>query len=158
MTEEMNEGENSSSRVYEVGYLLLPSIPEEHIPEAVSRLETLVSKNSGTKIIDGKPELRSLAYKMEKVVGTRNEYFESAYFGWMKFEMNPEDVLKLKGELDKDSNILRFILIKTARDTHIPPKAHEIKQTESTPEVAQTVAPTFSQEEIDKSIEELVVE
>ncbi len=162
MTEEMMVEENASPRVYEVGYLLLPSIPEEHIPENVSRLEALVAKHGGSKIADGKPELRTLAYEMEKAVGTRNEHFTSAYFGWMKFEVDPEGVLALKSELDKDVYILRFILIKTARDAHIPPKPREMKseiaaEAPDAPVVAATPA-VFSQEEIDKSIEELVVE
>jgi ribosomal protein S6 len=154
MTEENMKNESSSSRVYEVGYLMLPSIPEQKISEEVENIKSTIAKNGGSLIVEGAPELRTLAYEIEKHIGSRNERFDSAYFGWVKFEMGSEEVLVLEKFLDANPSIIRFLLIKTLRNAHIPPKPREMKPEVETDE--EVLAPISSQEDIDKSIEELV--
>jgi hypothetical protein len=98
---------------------------------------------------------------MEKHIGIRNERFHNAYFGWVKFETSPASALVLKTKLDAMQDVLRFILIKSSLEAPVVPKV-------STPEADIIVAPgaedvisslsLTSEQEIDKSIEELVRE
>lgn len=160
-TNEVIREDDASQRVYEVGYLLLPSIPEEKISEEVSLIETAMKKHAGALIAQGEPTLQPLAYQMMKEVGTRNERFDTAYFGWVKFEMEPEGVLAFKGDLDGNSSVLRFILIKTSRDAHLPRVIEEKEEgvvEKKASDALPKTTPSISEAEIDKSIEELVLE
>lgn len=157
MTDTFEGKEESALRVYEVGYLVLPSVPEEHIPEIVDRAKSFIAKGNGAIISDENPKLRPLAYEMVKHVGTRNEHFKTAYFGWIKFETTPEGVLEVKKAFDAMGEILRFILIKTTREIPVLPQEilEEAEALESIDEAVPTLSP---QAEIDKSIDELVIE
>jgi ribosomal protein S6 len=149
MTDENIENREDSLRVYEVGYLLLPSIPEEKLAEHVATLKKFVADGSGKLISEENPQSRPLAYEMVKSIGTRNEKFNSAYFGWMKFELPAESIAPLQEQLTAHEAVLRFLLIKTTREaTYVPRRIEqEVSSEESeTPEV------------LDKKIDELVQE
>jgi ribosomal protein S6 len=160
MTEEI-ENKEGSQRVYEVGYLLLPSIPEERLSENSDAIKKMISDVSGTIISQGDPQFRNLSYEMVKTIGTRNEKFRTAYFGWIKFETDAENIAPLQEKLKMTDAILRFLLIKTVREDTLSSfaRAEEMAvesdgEDVSAPESeADTVAPD---EEIDKSIDELV--
>lgn len=149
-------------KVYEIGYLLAPLIAEEHVPAEVSKIKSLIESHGGNFISEESPKMRPLAYAMRKAVDGARHKFDKAYFGWIKFETTPEEVLKVKVSLDANSNIVRFLLINTVREnTLIAPKpvymekAKEGTKEEGEAVVAETPA---SPEEIDRSIEELVIE
>ncbi len=108
--------QEKSLRVYEVGYLLLPSIPEEKLPEETTRLKSLIAQLGGEVISEEDPQARPLSYEMVKQVGTKNERFTNAYFGWVKFESMPEVAVELKKKLDLDQSFLRFLIVKTVRE------------------------------------------
>lgn len=157
MTDPIESVESGSDnlRVYEVGYLLLPSIPEEKVPDEVSHITKFITDAKGTIIKSGEPMIQPLAYEMEKLVGTRNERFNDAYFGFVVFEGSPELAITLKTELDATQGVLRFLLIKTERDAVAPvrkPKqvAEAIEADESVSEGSESI------KELDKEIEELV--
>ena len=151
-------------RVYEVGYLLLPSISEEQLPEYVSEIKKLINDAGGQLISEENPKFRHLAYEMTKLIGTRNERFTSAYFGWIKFEMTGENLLVVKSKLDAIQAILRYLAIKTVRENTFisqPADVSEAKE-EVTPESVLTdlvdpqVVEVVPAEELDKSIDAMI--
>jgi ribosomal protein S6 len=152
------ESGSDTLRVYEVGYLLLSSIPEEKVPDEVSRIKSFITSAGGTMISGENPEMRPLAYQMEKHIATRNERFDSAYFGWMTFEAAPALAVALKAELDGMESVLRFLIMKTVREVAVAPKKapKEVVLEDSAEIVDEAV--TASGEEIDKEIEGLVLE
>jgi len=159
MTDEIEGKEESSAlRVYEVGYLLLPSVPEEHIPEFVLSLRNVITKGNGGVLSEEEALMRPLAYEMIKTVAARNERFKTAYFGWIKFETTPKEALEVKKALDMMETVLRFILIKTVRET--PAISRSISEEESAISPAQTTVSSKKASDalIDKTIDELVVE
>ena len=137
MTDPIESVESGSDnlRVYEVGYLLLPSIPEEKVPDEVSRITKFITDANGTIIKSGTPVLQPLAYEMEKHIATRNERFNDAYFGFVVFEGGPKIAISLKTELDATPSILRFLLIKTEREV-VPP----VRKSKSAPEGDESVS------------------
>jgi ribosomal protein S6 len=161
MTEEMIE--KDENRVYEVGYLLLPSIPEEQVSNHVSTIKKLIEGAGGEFISLEDPKLRHLSYEMKKLVGTSNTAFRSAYFGWVKFEMPAEGALNLKVELDKNENILRYLLIKTVRESTYVPRVAVRGEDATVADSSETTTPLpvvaeahVVAEDLDKSIDALV--
>ena len=104
-------------QVYEVGFHILPTVPEEKVQEELSLIEDVISKNGGSIIAQDFPKMRTLAYDVAKTVDTKRLSFNKAYFGWIKFEIGKENIAKIKNALDTNLNILRFIIIKTVRET-----------------------------------------
>ncbi len=104
-------------QTYELGYLILPSIPEDGLSLVVEKMKGLVAK-AGGKVFDGEdPFKQELSYSMSKVVGASKYVTNEAYIGWMKFELEASIVPKVKTGLDKIEELLRFLLIKAPHDS-----------------------------------------
>lgn len=153
--------EDINSRVYELGYLLVPTIPETDIPVAFGNLKELVSSLGGITISDEMPKMLTLAYPMVKVMANLRYKFKTAYFGWIKFTMDSNKILELKKHLDLDSNFIRFLILKTVKENTIAAKrfthgeiARRKIKTEKTRSEETTIF--INKEEIDKEIDALV--
>lgn len=162
--EEEMEGE---LRVYEVSYLLLPFITEEDAPKEAGRVKEHVSLSGGTVFSEEEPKLIKLAYPMSKIIANKNTNFENAYFGWAKFEGEPESIAKIKKALENNENVLRFLILKTTKDSVVVRKpfafaAKPVKPVAvATKEEVKTEAEVpqeINEEELDKTIEDLVIE
>ncbi|MDP2705253.1 MAG: 30S ribosomal protein S6 [Patescibacteria group bacterium] len=148
--------ENAESmRIYEVGYSLIPTLPEEKLSETVLGIKSAIEEKRGVLISEDFPKMKALAYTLSKTSAGRREHFTHAYFGWMKFELSRDEVTSLKEKLQNDPLIVRLILIETVRENTLA--------TLRTPLIRKTEEPKkdmpkqeVSQEELDKSIEKLV--
>lgn len=159
--EDTNENVEKNSRIYEVGYLLVPTISEENVPAAYSSLKDLVVSLGGEIISDEMPKMISLAYTMLKVVQNVRNKFDTAYFGWVKFEMDPEKVSELKNKLDIDPNVIRFLILKTVRENTIAAKRfvhRDSRRRVSAPkkEGENETSLPIDKEEIDKEIDAMI--
>lgn len=162
----MQEVENdilaeANSRVYELGYLLVPTLSEEEIPATFGNLKELISSFEGIVISDEMPKMMTLAYPMIKVIANVRNKFKTGYFGWIKFTMDSDKVLKLKKKLDLDSTLIRFLILKTVKENTINEKrftrgefAH--RKTKVDKNRNDEVAVPINKEEIDKEIDALV--
>ncbi len=109
--------DHREANVYEIGYLVLPSVPAEHLPQVLSNPVSIIEKGGG-KPLDGEdPALEPLAYSMSKTVGARKYIVDEAYVGWMKFESRPDALETVREGVDKAEEILRYLLIKAPRET-----------------------------------------
>ena len=105
------------NQVYELGYLILPSIPEETLPEIVMTLKEVIT-DAGANLIDGEDPVKiDLAYPMKKTVNTSSYVVNDAYLGWLKFESTAEDMKEVKEAVVKIEEVLRSILIRAPRET-----------------------------------------
>src|SRR3989344_2306978 len=105
MMDQENE-DGIDARVYELGYLLAPSISQDDIPVHYGNMKELVLSLGGEIIADEIPKPIPLAYSMSKVISNTRNKFNTAYFGWIKFEVSAEKALELKRRLDLDPNIV----------------------------------------------------
>jgi len=153
--------------VYELGYHLLPIIAEENLQSEVATIKSIVEKNNGTLITEEAPKLVQLAYTIFRGEGGKNKKFDSAYFGWMKFEMEPGNLQTTKEALDEYKQLLRYLLIKTVRESTLAPKKLIFEKPKITLPPPVKLKPvvkkeepkqTISDEELDRTIEELVAE
>ncbi|HAS81055.1 MAG: hypothetical protein UR25_C0005G0031 [Candidatus Nomurabacteria bacterium GW2011_GWE1_32_28] len=161
---EVAPGEESevNLRVYELGYLLIPTISEENIPVVYGNLKELVSNLGGEIISDEMPKMISLAYQMLKVTQNVRSKFNTAYFGWIKFEMGSDKILELKKKVDLDPNFIRFLILKTVKENTIAAKRFtrkDFKRKTSTKKDGENEeALPIDKEEIDKEIEAMIAD
>ncbi len=158
---EEKELEVSDSQIYEVGYHLLPNISEENVPQDVSAIHGVISNCGGIIFSEGAPSMRQISYEIAKKVENKTLKFNKAYFGWIKFEVDSSRISEITEKIAGMPNILRFIVIKTVREnTMYTPKAPVFKR-ENSKEVADSTGDVekapVSEEELDKSIEDLVI-
>ena len=114
--------ETSDAKVYELGFLLVPTNKEEDVPVLFGNLKDVISGFGGNFISDEMPKMITLAYPMTKVVSNIRSKFSTAYFGWVKFTMQGQEVLELKKKLDLDPNLIRFLILKTVQENTIAAK------------------------------------
>lgn len=104
-------------QVYEISYLVLPSIPEEKLSTVVDSIKQVVSKEGGKEFDGEAPFKHPLSYKMSKTVGASRYVVSDAYIGWIKFEIEPSNIAGIKAGMEKISEVLRFLIVKTPQET-----------------------------------------
>jgi ribosomal protein S6 len=148
--------------VYEVGFHIVPAVSPENLPKEVDAIKATLGGMKATIISEEFPKLRNLAYTMVKAIGPARHRYDTAYFGWIKFECSPESIADLNKAMDGNEKVLRYLVIKTVKEnTLYGAKILGEEKREGRPDDA--VAPAevkeapASTEEIDKSIDKLVV-
>ena len=155
-----SEISEENSKVYELGYLLAPTIKEEDASVNYGNLKAIVSSFNGKIISDEMPKMTNLAYSMVKVTSNMHNKFNMAYFGWIKFIMNSQKILELKKYLDLDPNTIRFLILKTVKENTIATKRFArggiYKRPAMKENTKNEIAAPINKEEIDKEIDALV--
>ena len=109
--------ETKEATVYELGFLILPSIPEDKLSKVTDTVRKIISKGGGIELDAEEPFKEPLAYSMSKTVGASRYVVSDAYLGWIKFEVDRAGISMIKSEVEKIDEILRFLLIKAPRET-----------------------------------------
>jgi ribosomal protein S6 len=156
----MNEKDNDNL-VYEVGFHLLPNIDESNVPVEALNIKSIVEENGGVIISEEMPKMTALSYDISKVIDTKRQKFSKAYFGWVKFEMDPSKILNVKTKVENLTNVLRSIIVKTVKEDtmhvhKIPMFRKENPKEEKGEDIVEK--PKVSEAELDKSIDELVID
>jgi len=142
-------------KVYEIGYLIVASIPEEKVAGEISAIKDILAKHKAEVIADESATLRPLAYTMVKKIGTVNRRFDSAYFGWVKFEAAPVEVRLIEKEVKEVDSVLRFLLINTVREHALLASKLNLEASEKGSSEGTSKQPA-STEDMDKSIDKTV--
>jgi ribosomal protein S6 len=153
----MEENE-TQARIYELGYLIVSTMPEENVAAKVGVIKDLIEGKKGISISEEFPRLITLGYEMSRPIGNKKSWFSEGYFGWMKFEIDPSMTEEIGAILKRDEDVLRFLLIKTVRENTVAGKrtmgasmkrpARKLENAEETP---------IDEAEIEKKLEELAV-
>ena len=163
----MNENTKDLAQVYEIGYLLVSSIPEEKIPGEADNLKKIITDAGASIITEEAPHREQLAYTMrKKMVSGAYETYDEAYFGWVKFELGSDKIEAVKKAVEVLPAVLRMLLITTVRENTYLGKRAASMVAKAAPGVGpidaasverKEVAPATI-EEMDKSIDEMVKE
>jgi ribosomal protein S6 len=155
----MDKDIETNSRVYEVGYLLVPTIAEEGVPAVYGNMKELIASFGGVVIADEMPRMMPLAYSMVKVVANVRNKFSNAYFGWFKFTMDSDKVLEIKKKLDLSPDVIRFLILKTVKENTIAAKRFvrtELHKRPTNKKIEGEEAAPINKEEIDKEIDAMI--
>jgi ribosomal protein S6 len=138
---------SETSRTYELGYLIVPTVPEAEVEAAVQELSAAITKAGGVIVTSGTPEFIDLAYTMEKSIGSKKNRYGQGYFGWVKFDTDPEVLETLKKAFDANVSLIRYLLIKTSDQNLVifrKPKNEAVRE--------------MAVEEIDEMVDDIVAE
>ncbi len=158
---EITEDAGERNRVYEIGFHLIPSLSEEEVSKEVVAIKKAIEDAGGVFIAEGYPKMRTLEYTIEVPITMPKSRFSHAQFGWIKFEAEPEAVSSIKKAVSGSENVIRMIIVKTVRDNTL--YGYKLKQKKEAEERREEEAKKNSEnfkvsdEEIDKSIDEIIV-
>jgi small subunit ribosomal protein S6 len=161
----MEETKNDN-RVYELAFLIVPTMVEESTGAKFGDIKAFVEDNSGVVLSSEMPKMIDLAYEMNRTIENKKTWFNQGYFSWIKFEAPAEFIDVLDKKLKFDEEIIRYMTIKTVRENTIASKksfgrtGDKKKKTSSEEDVAsdKKVVPEMTSEEIDQQIEALIEE
>ena len=104
-------------QVYELWYLILPSVAEDALSSVVDKIKEAISKAEGKDLDSETPFKHPLAYQMSKSVGASKYVVNDAYIGWIKFEIETPKIMDIEADMKKISEVLRFLIVKAPRKT-----------------------------------------
>jgi ribosomal protein S6 len=105
------ESVHEKMKIYEIGYLLVPTIPEENVLGRFRTSKMLLESKGAAFITEDAPKMRLLSYDMTQVIGSERRKYDKGYFGWVKFETQSAAIPVIRTELEKTINILRHLII-----------------------------------------------
>lgn len=145
--------------VYEVGFHVVPTVAEGDVAGVVEKIRAEVAKGNAEIITEQFPARMTLAYMVERATSGKREKYTEAYFGFIKFATERENIAALEAMLRNTKEILRYLLVETVREdapvrraifTSDRLEGETIKKPASAPEESKG---PVSEEELEKSIE-----
>ena len=130
--------------LYELTCLTNPDFNENELGEFSDKLSGLLSK-SGKIVKTSRTGRVKLQYKIKQNT--------NAFLVSFIFELEPKDLDNINTELDKDTNIIRFLIIKTKIEKESEPRLAR-KETTEKPEVKDKEAKVTKTEDKKEKAEE----
>jgi len=131
---------------YELTALISPNLSEKELKKSVETIHSLISEKGNLQNSNNAVEKITLAYPIKKET--------SAFFAVIEFETEPENIESLKTSLEKQKEVLRFLIVKKEKKTE--------KAKEKEPKKAEVKKPkekvALKEEEIEKEVEKLLSE
>lgn len=140
-------------KIYEIGYLLSPFIPEEKIDNEIADLRKLIEERQGLIVNEQRAKLQKLAYTIKK---PHKGKFDSVYFGWIKFMTRSSVIPEIKSAFDKKENIVRFLVTKILKEEPLKRAVKKIVKKKIVTPLSEKPKTEVQLEEIDKKLEELI--
>lgn len=103
----------ADTRVYELGFHVLPTVGESGSHDVMKELMDLLGNSKGEVLGKGEVAFMELAYPMLKIIDNKRNFFETAYFGWIKFAVAADKIDEIEKMVKARRDILRFLIIKT---------------------------------------------
>lgn len=155
-----------SVRTYEISYLMSPALAEDKVGAVLLPVKDLLASRNVSVIAEEAPKFRRLAYSIRvKHSGVASQVFDSAFFGWLRFDADSDTALAVKKLLESSAEVFRFLLLKPSPAASYAPTpvrmftrraAQEPVAFEKRAADAEAPKPAVSDEELDRRIEELV--
>ncbi|MCX6712738.1 MAG: 30S ribosomal protein S6 [Candidatus Vogelbacteria bacterium] len=158
---ENDQLEAKELKTYEVGFLLSPFLPLEKVEETVEAMyQAWVLDLGGEIVVKHAPKMRTLAYPVAKFINNKKSSFKEAYFAAVKFKISPEKIRTQKELIEKDGNVIRFlvVIIPKNSDRIVIPRGirRDWAKPVFTPGEKVEKGEEMSSEQIDKEIEGLL--
>lgn len=121
MTENI-ESTKEGFKVYELGIHLLPSLSEADVQIEFSKIKSNIEKLDGEIISESIPRMFNLAYEIPKTLKAQKKWYETAYFGWVKFELDASKLAVFEKFVKELEETLRYLIVKTVRENTLVAK------------------------------------
>jgi ribosomal protein S6 len=158
---------------YELAFHVLPTVAEGEVATVFQKLKDMIIKHGGTLTNEEAPARFDLAYEIVKYLEGRNRKFGSAYFGWVRFQVDSAEIEKIADSVEHTKELLRYLLIRLTKteeqhpfffhealaeqrvktidtDEEVAPKEEEVEATEAESEVETEETTEDGEESIDK--------
>ncbi len=120
MTEINKTSTKEGFKVYELGIHLLPTLSEADVQIEFSKIKSQIEKANGEFISESAPRLFTLAYEIPKTIKAQKKWYETAYFGWVKFHLEASTLAAIEKYVKELDSTLRYVFVKTvAEDTMV---------------------------------------
>jgi ribosomal protein S6 len=133
---------------YELAYHVLPTVAEGEVAAVTAELKAFVTNHGGEVFDEESAERFELAYEIEKYLEGRHRRFSSAYFGWVRFRLEPAALAAVMEEVDAHKSILRTLVVRlTKAEEATPFRFHEA--------LVDTKVRTINTDEVDEEVVEV---
>lgn len=143
---------------YELAFHVLPTVAEGEVTAVLQKLKDIITKHGGTITTEEAPARFDLAYEIVKYLEGRNRKFSSAYFGWVRFQVDAAEIEKIADAVEHTKELLRHLLIRlTKTEEEHPFFFHEAlaEQRVQTIDTDEEVAPKeVAEAEVEKTEED----
>jgi len=119
MTENKTISTKEGFKVYELGIHLLPTLSEADVQVEFSKIKAQIEKLQGEFISESLPRMFTLAYEIPKTIKAQKRWYETAYFGWVKFELEAKSLAVFEKFVKELEHTLRYLIVKTVREDTI---------------------------------------
>lgn len=100
---------------YELAFHVLPTVAEGEVADVFASLKSVIEKAGGTITTEEAPKRFDLAYEVIKYLEGRNRKFTSAYFGWVRFTLEPGQLEEITEVVEGENRLLRHLLIRLTK-------------------------------------------
>ena len=139
---------------YELAFHVLPTIAEGEVTAVFDKIKAEITKMGGELTSEEAPARFDLAFEIAQFLEGRNRKFTSAYFGWVRFNIEPNKIAEVTEMVDGTKELLRHLLIRLS-------KVEEENPFDFHPAIADRVVETIiapaEEEVVVAEVEEVVV-
>jgi ribosomal protein S6 len=108
-------GDERELTSYELAFHILPTIAEGEVKNVFDTLKANISKLGGAIVIEEAPARFDLAYEIVQYLEGKNRKFKSAYFGWVRFDIEAGKIAEVTEVVEHTKEILRHLLIRLTK-------------------------------------------
>ncbi len=159
------------AKLYEYAFHLVPKMSSEDAVSAFTDIKNQITATGAVIKNESAPALLNLAYHMDHTVESVRSKYNQAYFAWVVFEANGDQINAFKEEIKHRLDIVRDLLIITKNESPISTadvasvlnaqdkkdyQEVEEKEEEATQEVQEEVEETEEDKKVDEAIDKLV--
>jgi ribosomal protein S6 len=109
------EGGERELNSYELAFHILPTIAEGEVKVVFDTIKDNITKLGGVLTIEEAPARFDLAYEIVQYLEGKNRKFKSAYFGWVRFEIEANKIAEVTEMVEHTKEILRHLLIRLTK-------------------------------------------
>lgn len=153
MTDNKTQSTKEGFKVYELGIHLLPTLSEDDVQIEFSKIKSQIEKADGEFISESTPRMFNLAYEIPKTIKAQKKWYETAYFGWVKFEIEAKALAGIEKFVKELDNTLRYLIVKTVREDTLVSKDLLANDDNVSEEVVKDIAKAPALEEVVADVE-----
>lgn len=100
---------------YELAFHVLPTIAEGEVKSIFDAIKAHITTAGGVLTEEEAPARFDLAYEIDKFLEGRNRKFSSAYFGWVRFDIEAAKIAEITEMIEGSKDILRHLITRLSK-------------------------------------------